>query len=188
MLKRLGGATPSESIDDAVSVVYYPADYHTEIIVGKNMYNPVAGYSINASVAAVEKSAKQGNSAYIRFKLRVNKEELESLRQMVGNNELYFQMCTGGTCRAINKSTGMTIPFPFSKMPASNAIYLTLKKVLNADFGRIVSIEYVGNPKQLIGLAIMAIPESFAISIGVIVTYVTTKGIYQTIFVPLEEK
>jgi hypothetical protein len=153
-----------EWVDGKVAIYYYPGEFHTELLVDGTLYNPVGGFhGKHASEAAAKRAAESGKTGYFAFHIRVTNEELAKIKKFVQENQdVAFQTCTSGACNAINKNTGLTIPFLISKLPAYSAFYLGIKRVMGAGFGRVRSIRYVGM-KRDISMALLGITlESIA--------------------------
>ncbi|MEW6057839.1 MAG: hypothetical protein AB1540_14620 [Bdellovibrionota bacterium] len=149
VIRPLIGSQATEYINDSVELIWYPrAGYvllsHYELGIDGKLYSALMGLEKKTTIEVATRAAKSGGKGFFRFKLRVTADELDRLKNYVDSNlnKPRFQMCVGGVCKVITKNTRAVIPFPFSKVPTLNAIYLTVAHKLG--YSRIVGIEYVG--------------------------------------------
>lgn len=168
---------PQKYAEGQVEVIFYPAKYHMEIAVSGEMYNPADGFT-SVPLELAKRAARSKKSAIVAFQLRVTEKELEEISAFVRQDSKNHQSCVSGVCTAINKITGMTVPFPVNYFPSYTALYLALRKMTGTSFGRIQKIEFVGNTGQFIAGIPMSLASDFLFSsVLYYVTLETTLGI-----------
>ena len=116
-------------VSEEVAVVYY---------LGDQVYNPNKGFNPSIKKARQKRVFKPHGV----FWIKASPEEIFRLKEYVESSPKLDQNCVGGVCSALNKFTGITIPFPFNQVPALTAIYLILAKKMGYDAGRIEKIQF----------------------------------------------
>jgi hypothetical protein len=179
------GGQKVELVDGRVSVVHYPNNWHTEIVVDGVAYNPDGGFLTSRDFAVLQRAALAGHEAFIRYSLRVTSEEAQDIKRFIETSTNTRYNCVNGTCAAINKNTGIVIPFPLNQLASNNALYLALSKTLGLDFGRIEKIEYYGDRSALAGAIAPWLAETTLTSAAVFFVTLLTQTGYETFLVPL---
>ncbi len=141
-----------EWIDDKVSIIYFPHNWHTELRVDKNVL--YTGHRYDAAV----KAGKAAKITFIEFGIRVSPEELENLK--LQSKKLLSISCTHLACRQLNKGAPTFIPMPFNIFPIANVLYLTLSRYLPGT--RVIDIKIIGdlNKNSIKNLASAAFLET----------------------------
>ncbi len=147
--------SPESIVPGQVELIWWtkprdPLKTHVELSIEGTLYNSAGNFSRSGTLASAERLAEQRPSrSFIGFSLKVSPEELQRLKAFYEKNEEKslspFQSCISGTCHAINSSTGLKIPWPFSAVPTLAALYLTSTHYLG--FQRITKIRVV-NPSR----------------------------------------
>ncbi len=132
-----------------VAILWYPKTYdkaitHTELLVGRTLYNPMGGHVVSRTLSKAEQSARNGTKGFFKFQLKVTDAEFAKLEKFMAENvnQDAFQTCVSGACSAITQNTGIIIPLPFTQIPTLNAIYFSVLNKLG--YKRILKIEYIG--------------------------------------------
>lgn len=179
-------------LDDQVAILYFPNEWHAELVVEGKMYNrSFKNFGRTRSFEAARRSANRGYEGFIAFYIRVNDDELKELKNYLLTHPGGSLSCMYGACKPVTKTTGLNIPDPIALLPLTTSIYLGLNKFLKGDLGRVQKIEFVAkNIKSFKFGGAIAAELAAALSIGSTVTIiilsilVTGDHIYQ-LFIPI---
>lgn len=131
-------------LDDQVAILFYPNQWHAELVVDGKMYNrSIMGFGRTRSFEAAKKSANQGYDGFIAFYIRVNEDELNDLKNYLLAHPGGSLSCMYGACKPLKMTTGLKIPEPITLLPLTTSIYLGIKKFFEGTEGRIQKIEFI---------------------------------------------
>lgn len=164
-----------EWINDQVAIIFYPQEWHAEILVNGNMYNrSIFANNRSYSFESVKRAALKGySSGFYAFYIRVNSDELKDIEAYLNTNDKKSISCMYGACAPININTEMTIPTPIALLPLTTAAYLSFRHFLGDSSARVQKIELISRNNPINHIYISAILEGTAIgSTAIILTRV----------------
>lgn len=111
---------------NAVSVLYYPAEFHTELVVGDKVFSPYDRFNNNKSFSSAVRKVESGGSGFIRFGIALRDDESARLDEFIKarQGKETTATCVSGSCEALG-AAGFFVPPPFNIHPTANAFYLS---------------------------------------------------------------
>jgi len=170
-------------IDENVSIIFYPGAWHTDLRVGDKVYNIAKNSTPDITqhrYQAALRSSKQGKKGFVEFKLKVNRKEVEKIKEALKETQTHIS-CTKGVCNLINNNTSVRVPVPLNLLPISNSIFLGFSKFFPGSKIEKVTIE-VNEPIGLVG----GRGAAGLLAEGMLIASVVVLG--QKYYFPIEEK
>lgn len=181
-----------EWISDQVAILFYPEEWHAELLVNGQIYNrSILGPYYPRSFTAAKRAATKYSSynGFVAYYIRVSGQELENIENYLNTSRPRSSLsCMYGACKVINETTDMRIPRIISHFPLSTAIYFLARKSFGGSFGRVQKIEVFAKNGKLINFQKPIFLETLmlgttTITLVIVLTIIitTVDGMYELI-------
>ncbi len=149
-MKRVVHHQKTEWVNDQVEIIYFPQELHTKLRIGDTVYAKTMSKRDEVLPdKLLSRLGRMANGAQIRFALKVTPQELTKLQSYIDSGMFTKAItCTHAACKTLNKNTGIWMPTPLNLLPATNAIFLALNRIVPG--GRVTSIKITGATSEKI--------------------------------------
>ncbi len=138
---------PYAAVAQKLAVVWLPYTgfvYTTSnIAIDETVWNTSRRYFIRDQFPAFKNLLAQRRLGYFSFEIRASQAQIDELKGFLEQRLRHDETCAGGTCLALSQMNILNIPFPFSRSPILQALYLSVLRMVPGS--RVVSISFHGS-------------------------------------------